>query len=328
MNAEAANPTLGSFAADTETSKSSTCATRPSNGVRQIAIIARKEFSDRFRSGWVIACALVWLGAIAFTSIFGLVQIGRIGVQGYERTAISLLNLVQYLVPLLGLLIGHDLIVREREDRTLNLVLAAGITRARLLCGKFVGAVLTLATPLLLGFLIAGIVIGFAAGDKSFAPFLKLAISGLGLGIVFCGIGLFVSTISRSRVQALVFALLSWGFAVFAFDLIAMGIIVSTNAVKASQEIEVICDATHVNSQADIHAAFDAPAQVSKSAVQTTSSESHAWVWLNPVDAFRIVNLPQTLPIPHSLTAALVSVFTWIAATLGLATWRLNKMDL
>ncbi len=328
MNAEAASSTLGSFVADADAIKSSARATRPPSAVRQMAVIARKEFSDRFRSGWVIACALVWLGAIAFTSIFGLVQVGRIGVQGYERTAISLLNLVQYLVPLLGLLIGHDLIVREREERTLNLVLASGITRARLLFGKFMGGVLALATPLILGFLIAGIVIGLAAGDKSFTPFLKLAISGLALGIAFCAVGLFVSTISRSRVQALVLALLSWGFAVFAFDLIAMGIIVSTNAVKASQEIEVICDATHVNTQADIHTAFDNPTQTGKSTGQTTTSGSHAWVWLNPVDAFRIVNLPQTLPIQHSLAAALTSVFAWIVVTLGVAIWRLNKIDL
>ena len=79
-------------------------------------LIATKEFSDRFRSGWVIACTVVWLGAIALTSLFGLVQIDKIGWQGYERTVVSLLNLVQYLVPLLALLLGHDLVVSERED--------------------------------------------------------------------------------------------------------------------------------------------------------------------------------------------------------------------
>src|SRR5262245_53178360 len=70
----------------------------------QIRCIAWKEFGDRFRSGWVIACVLVWLGAICLTSFFGLLQIGRVGAQGYERTVIGLLNLAQYLVPLLGLL--------------------------------------------------------------------------------------------------------------------------------------------------------------------------------------------------------------------------------
>src|SRR5215831_1257302 len=93
----------------------------------QIKLIALKEFGDRFRSGWVLACIIVWLGAITLTSFFGRIQIGQIGMQGYERTVITLLNLVQYLVPLLGLLLGHDLIVSESEERTLKLLLASGL---------------------------------------------------------------------------------------------------------------------------------------------------------------------------------------------------------
>ena len=71
--------------------------------IKHLAAIAAKEFGDRFRSGWVITCMLLWLGAVGLASLFGLLQIGRIGLQGYERTVVSLLNLVQYLVPLLGL---------------------------------------------------------------------------------------------------------------------------------------------------------------------------------------------------------------------------------
>ena len=214
---------------------------------RQITLIAVKEFGDRLRSGWVIACVLVWLGAIGLTSFFGLLQIGRIGVQGYERTVISLLNLVQYLVPLLGLLLGHDLIVSETEDHTLRMVLAGGISRTRLMFGKFCGGCLTLAVPLLFGFAIAGTVIGVAAKDDQFASFLKLAVSGLGLGILFLALGLAISTISRTRVQALVLALLTWCLAVFVFDLVALGMLVSNNSAAAAQEIEFVCDATHVN---------------------------------------------------------------------------------
>ena len=130
---------------------------------RVVALVARKEFADRLRSGWIIACVAVWLGAIGLTSLFGLVQIGHIGMQGYERTVVSLLNLVQYLVPLLGLLVGHDLIVSERDERTLPLLLASGAGRGRLLLGKFMGGCATLALPLLLGFAIAGAAIGLAA---------------------------------------------------------------------------------------------------------------------------------------------------------------------
>jgi ABC-type transport system involved in multi-copper enzyme maturation permease subunit len=291
-----------------------------------ISIIGLKEFRDRLRSGWVIACALVWLAVISLTSIFGLIQIGHIGVQGYERTTISLLNLVQYLVPLLGLLVGHDLIVREREDRTLNLIVAAGVSRARVMAGKFIGGALTVTVPLVLGFVIAGLVIGLAARDRSFAPLLKLAISGVVLGVAFCGIGLVVSTFARTRVQALVLALLCWGIAVFAFDLAALGIIVSTKAAAASHEIDLICDATHVNSQADIHAAFDSSVPTPTRAAE--GSASYFWLWFNPVDVFRMSNLPSGMAVPVSLFGAVVSVLLWIAFSLGLATWRFRRIDL
>ena len=109
------------------------------SGAKQLRLLAFKEFGDRFRSGWVLACILLWLGAIGLASFLGLIQIGRIGAQGYERTVISVLNLVQYLVPLLGLLLGHDLIVSEKEERTLRLLVASGLGRSQLLLGKFFG---------------------------------------------------------------------------------------------------------------------------------------------------------------------------------------------
>jgi Cu-processing system permease protein len=291
-----------------------------------IFIIALKEFRDRLRSGWIIACVLVWLGAISLTSLFGLIQIGHIGVQGYERTTMSLLNLAQYLVPLLGLLVGHDLVVREREERTLNLILATGVTRARLLIAKFIGGALTVTVPLVLGFVIAGALVGVAARDRAFAPFLKLALSGLALGIAFNGIGLLISTLARSRVQALVCALLAWGVAVFAFDLAALGVIVSTKAVQASHEIDVVCDATHVNNQADIHTAFDSNTPTTKHS--EAKAQHFTWLWLNPVDVFRVINLPSALSVPLPWSAAGASVLAWIVLCLGAAAWRLERVDL
>jgi ABC-type transport system involved in multi-copper enzyme maturation permease subunit len=273
-----------------------------------------------------MACLLVWLAVVSLTSLFGLIQIGHIGVQGYERTTMSLLNLVQYLVPLLGLLVGHDLIVREREDRTLKLVLATGVTRTHLMIGKSLGGALTITAPLLLGFAIAGALIGFAARDAAFAPFLKLAISSLVLGVAFSGVGLLVSTFSRTRVQALVCALLAWGVAVFAFDLSVLGIIVSTNAVQASQEIDVVCEATHINNQADLHTAFDGTALAEKHSQPT--AKTFFWLWFNPVDVFRVLNLPDGLTVPLPMSGALVSVFAWILFALGAAAWRLQRIDL
>jgi len=295
---------------------------------RQVSVIAAKEFSDRFRSGWVIACVLVWLGAIGLTSFLGLLQIGQVGVQGYERTVISLLNLVQYLVPLLGLLLGYDLIVSEKEEQTLRMIVAGGVSRTRLLLGKFLGGCLTLAVPLALGFSIAGAAIGLAAKDNGFGPFLKLALSGLGLGILFLGLGLMISTFSRTRVQALVLALLTWCMAVFVFDLIVLGIVVSTRSAVAAQEIEFVCDATHVNAAADLHSAYNNVADEPARAVAGSTTTSMAWLAMNPVDSFRAMNLPAQTGIRVSALTAALAAALWLAFPLGASAWRFNRADL
>ncbi len=294
---------------------------------RQMRLIALKELGDRFRSGWVLACVLVWLGAICLTSFFGLLQIGQIGAQGYERTVISLLNLVQYLVPLLGLLLGHDLVVNEAEERTLRLILAGGITRARFLLGKFLGGCLTLTVPLLLGFVIAGTIVGVTARDSSVVPFIKLAVSGLALGVVFLGIGLMLSTFSRTRVQALVLALLTWCLAIFVFDLVGLALLVSTKSPAVAHEIELICDTTHVNAAADLHSELDVTTAAKPRAIGATSGSAY-WFMLNPVDLFRATNLETQLGFRVSPWTSLLVTSLWLVATLGTGLWKLKQTDL
>jgi len=304
------------------------------HGVRptsQVLLLALKEFGDRFRSGWVLACVVLWLGAIGFASFLGLIQIGRIGVQGYDRTVVSMLNLVQYLVPLLGLLLGHDLIVSEKEERTLRLLMASGVSRSKLLVGKFLGGCFTIALPLVTGFVISGAVIGFAAKDTALAPFLRLAISGLALGIVFLAIGFAISCFSKTRVQAIVLALLTWCAFVFVFDLVALGAIVSFKSPAAAREIEIVCDAMHVNAAADIHSEGDA---ISGSSTQqpitkpTADFASTAILAADPVDLFRAVNLCSTLGarVPGLIVGA--SFLGWLALSLLLSRWKLHKTDL
>jgi ABC-type transport system involved in multi-copper enzyme maturation permease subunit len=298
--------------------------------LRQIRLIALKEFGDRFRSGWVIACIVVWLGAVTLTSFFGLLQIGQIGMQGYERTVITLLNLVQYLVPLLALLLGHDLIVSEAEERTLKLLIASGVSRRRLLAGKFIGGCLTLAVPLLSGFLIAGAAIGFGARDRTILPFLGLTASGLGLGILFVALGQAISVFCRTRVRALVAALLAWCLLVFVFDLVALGLVISTKSPAAAREIELVCDATHVNAAADIHSAYDNVTNSEPKAHprESASSTPLLWLCLNPIDLFRCINLPQQLGITVPFFVALGSSVLWLWLTLGAGFWKFCRTDL
>lgn len=296
--------------------------------MKTVICIAKKEFGDRFRSGWVIACTAVWLGAIALTSLFGLVQIGKIGWQGYERTVVTLLNLVQYLVPLLALLLGHDLVVSEREDRTIALSIASGVSRAQLLIGKFLGGCLALAFPVTLGFVIAGVAIGLSAGHNGLGSFIVLALSGLGLGIIFLALGLVVSILCRTRVQSLVVALLMWCTAVFVFDLIALGVVVSTRSHEATRQIKTITDATHVNAIADMHQAFERGVDAVPKSTPETNKILLWSLLVNPVDLFRAINLPATTQAQVPTLVVPMAFACWIAAALSAGFWRLRRLDL
>jgi ABC-type transport system involved in multi-copper enzyme maturation permease subunit len=289
--------------------------------------IACKEFNDRLQSGWVVACFVVWLGAIGLTSCYGLVQVGRIGLQGYERTVLTLLNLVQYLVPLLALLLGQDLLVSEREERTFALMVAGGVSRARVVLGKLVGGMLVLMVPLGLGFLLAGGAIGLATRYEGLGSFIWLAGSGLALGMVCLAIGLAISALCRTRVQALVTALLMWCVAVFAFDLVALGVVFSTRAPAAEQQIEEICDATHVNAVADLHSAYETPAEPKKTTDHSTALSLYS-LMLDPVDVFRAVNLAPSMGLPSVYAMAGLSFGLWMAGAVGLALARFRGLDL
>jgi hypothetical protein len=175
------------------------------------------------------------------------------------------------------------------------------------------------------------VVIGFAAKDTGLGPFVKLAVSGLALGVVFMAVGLAISAFSKTRVQAIVAALLTWCAFVFVFDLVALGAIVSFKSPAAAREIELVCDAMHVNAAADVHAEGDtisATANEKPSSRPSVNIASTACLAINPVDLFRAVNLASTLgvQVPNGIVAA--SFLGWLTLSLLLSRWKLNKTDL
>ena len=71
-----------------------------------IGLIARQEFLVALRARWVAGFSAAFSVLAIGIAYFGTTTAGVAGVQGFERTAASLLNLVLYLVPLLGLMLG------------------------------------------------------------------------------------------------------------------------------------------------------------------------------------------------------------------------------
>jgi Cu-processing system permease protein len=191
--------------------------------IRPILTIARRELMEAIRSRWVVLSgALFGILALAL-SIFGMRSVGAAGFGGFSRTAIGLLNLTLYLVPLLALLLGINSMAAEREEGPLEVLLAQPIARRSIVLGKFGGLAMALAGALCGGFGVAGLVIGVAATDADIGGYAMLLLRSIGLGLVFLSLGLWIASASLTRLRALTWGLLLWFATVLLYDLAIVG---------------------------------------------------------------------------------------------------------
>ena len=117
-------------------------------------------------------------------------------------------------ISIFTLLLAYDSISGEKEDRTLALMLSNGIPRYRLLLGKFLGGMITIAIPIAIGFLVLGILlsvspmVNLVASDLVRIVFIFL-ISLLIVAVLFC-LGLLISSLTRTASESLVLLLFIW----------------------------------------------------------------------------------------------------------------------
>jgi Cu-processing system permease protein len=191
--------------------------------LRPILTIARRELMETIRSRWVaLSGALFGVLALAL-SVFGMRSVGAFGVGGFSRTAIGLLNLVLYLVPLLALLLGINSMAAEREEGPLEVLLAQPIARRAIVFGKFCGLAVALAAALCGGFGAAGLVIGIAGADANAGGYAMLLLRAAGLGLVFLSLGLWIASAAATRLRAITWGLLLWFATVLLYDLAIVG---------------------------------------------------------------------------------------------------------
>ena len=194
--------------------------------IHAIAAIARKEIEDHLRSGWVLAIAVTFAVFAVVIAFAGFGFTGSLQGAEEENALLSLTSLVIYLIPLLGLLLGYDGIVGERERGTLDLLLSYPLDPVHLLLGKWLGLGAVLAGTLFLG-LIAPIALALGGG-QSLVPWLVFAALSAWLGWIFVAVALLLSTLGRERGRMLGLAIALWVLLVVLFDLGLIGLLVAT----------------------------------------------------------------------------------------------------
>jgi len=188
-----------------------------------VVAIAAKEARVGLRNRWfalyTILFSILIIGFVAF-ALSGSTLTGQ---AGFGRTSAGLLNLLLLMVPLIALTIGAQLIAAEREDRSLDYLLAQPLTALEVYIGKFIGAAFSLILMLLIGFGGAGAVMAVRGGAGGAGGFIMLVALTLMLGLAMLSVGYLISSFSRQTAAALGIALTLWLLFVIIGDLGIMG---------------------------------------------------------------------------------------------------------
>jgi len=191
---------------------------------QQIRLIASKEVRDLRRNRWVLLLTGIFTGLSVLLTAFGLGGVGETGgMVGFGRTFATLLNLSLLIVPLMGLIVGAMSLASERDQLTLQTLLAQPVTPSVIVWGKFLGALGVLSGAVLIGFGGSGLIIYAYGADVPLGKFLFQTGLTLMLSWACMALGMAVSALARRASTAIGLAILLWLTLTFVSDLGVIG---------------------------------------------------------------------------------------------------------
>lgn len=187
----------------------------------RIRIVAAEEYRRALETRWLFAFTALFALLVLGLSYFGLAQSREVGFQGFSRVTLSLMNLVLFLVPLTGLVVGVGSVAGGGD--ALPLLLAQPVSRGEVLLGKYLGLCAALTVAQALGFGGGGLVVAFQAGSEQIAGFAALTALSFLLGCLSLSAALCIASLFPDRLRALSMALLLWLLMVVLYDVAVLG---------------------------------------------------------------------------------------------------------
>jgi Cu-processing system permease protein len=190
--------------------------------LRRMTVVAREEYRRALESRWLFGFSGLLAALVLGLSFFGLAQAREVGYQGFARVTLSLMNLVLFMVPLSGLLLGVTSLTGGQA--TLPLLLAQPVTRGEVFLGKFVGLVAAMTIAQAVGFGAGGLVVVLNAGTGQLVGFVALTVLSFLLGAITVAGSMFLAVLWPDRLRATSAALGAWLLLVVAYDLGVLGV--------------------------------------------------------------------------------------------------------
>jgi ABC-2 type transport system permease protein len=226
-------------------------------GEKNIFTIAEKEFTDNIWSS-KFQIMLIVLTFIIFSFS---VRAGENGLNIFEDGFLDVAQVIGLFLPIVGIALGFDVIVKEKKVNSLDVLLTHPIFRDNIITGKIVGGLLTLGLVILLSvissvgtmLILNGVDI---SGEELNRIFIFTIISFIYLSTFFA-LGVLTSVYSNSSANSLMYNIIIWINLVMVFGAIvpvAASIVTgesildmesNTNALKLSEKLQLFSPIHH-----------------------------------------------------------------------------------
>jgi Cu-processing system permease protein len=271
-----------------------------------VGIIARQELRIILRNRWIVAYSAIFAALTLAVSYFGLAVIEFTGFQEFDRTAVSLLNLVLYIVPLATMLMAVQSF--RSEGGATEQLFAEPVTLTEIVLGKMTGLAGAHILATVIGFGFTGVLVGAKVGSRGIGSYLALVGFTVLVGMVFIAVSSMLTILAGRGARSYAVVLVAWFGLVLLFDLLIIG-------------LSFLLPETLANRTA------------------------FAAVFLNPIDATRVATLlvisgkemfgpagAQLVRllggIPQAVTLLLLALGAWIALPTMVGTYSLSRQDL
>jgi len=188
--------------------------------------MARADIGESIRSRWFFVYTIVFGTIMVGLLVSGLTESRIMGFTGLSRLLVTYIQITMAILPIFMLITTVRSVVGDREAGVYEYMLSLPVGLAAWYWGKLIGRFIVVFFPVLLAMILA-IFWGVFQGVS--IPWLQVTFyTGLLAAMIICflGIGMLISTLSKSTDVAQGAAFLVWLFLLLFLDLILLGTLI------------------------------------------------------------------------------------------------------
>ncbi|MCX7856630.1 MAG: ABC transporter permease [Deltaproteobacteria bacterium] len=296
-----------------------------------LKVIFKKELSDHFTSyRFLIIFSLIWMVSLLITYMVGTSirdELSGVTKPKYVFLLLfmssggffSFIQFVAFFGPLIGVILGFDLINREKNEGTLSRVLAQPIYRDAVINGKFLAGVVTISIMMTsivlvisgLGLKVVGVVPGI---DEILRIVIYLVISIVYISF-WLGIAILFSILFRSVTTSALASLAAWIFFTF-FVPLGAGIAAKSFVPPGeADKTEIILKQLSIQRSVSLISPVSLYSEASSTIIDPTKKTTRAYVLMGPFEKLSIERFSGPLPISQSLLIVIPYIISIVAIT-------------